>query len=154
MLTDANGGNRFSTYLYYRKQGNRTSNMVSSIRYGGMKNGQYVIGDGLKYKYDAAGNIAEVFENGISTVRYAYDSLSRLIREDNHTVGKTFLWSYDNNGNILTKMIAGYTVKATDKIETFENIFNYTYDGALLAQTCNLVIKEKAGSLKYCQPSL
>ena len=128
LLQDANGENRFGTYLYYRKHGNRTTNMVSSVRYGGVKNGKYAIGEGQKYKYNAAGNISEVFESGILVIRYTYDSLSRLIREDNRNVG-TFLFNYDNNGNILTRIETKFTTKPTDEITDFTKIVSYEYDG-------------------------
>ncbi len=129
LLTDTNGDNLFGTHLTYRKHGNRGTNMVSSLCYGTVQNGRYVIREGLKYRYDAVGNIAEVRENGIASVRYAYDKLSRLIREDNRNVGKTFLFSYDSNGNILSKIETAYTVKPTEEITEFENRFCYDYDG-------------------------
>ena len=44
-----------------------------------------------------------IYENEALSVRYTYDKLNRLIREDNKALDKTYLISYDNNGNILTK---------------------------------------------------
>jgi len=55
------------------------------------------------YRYDASGNISEIRENNRLSVRYGYDSLNRIIREDNVRLGKTFIFDYDTNGNILFK---------------------------------------------------
>ena len=42
-----------------------------------------------------------IYENEALSVRYTYDKLNRLIREDNKALDKTYLISYDNNGNVL-----------------------------------------------------
>jgi len=129
LLQNENGENRFGTYLNYRKHGTHATNMVSSVRYGTkVGSGNYAIREGQSYKYDKAGNIAEIIESGIATVRYTYDTLGRLIREDNRDFGKTFLFSYDNNGNILSKLEAKFTVRPKDEIEQFQNIVAYDYD--------------------------
>ena len=39
-------------------------------------------------------SITEIKENGLLTARYFYDTLSRLIREDNKKLNKTYLISY------------------------------------------------------------
>lgn len=46
------------------------------MRFGEVRDGKYVIADNLKYKYDACGNISEVWENGKLSVRYFYDMLN------------------------------------------------------------------------------
>ena len=99
--------------------------MPSSIYYA---NGT-VIKDNLKYKYDSMGNITEIKENGLLAVRYAYDSLSRLIREDNKKLNKTCLISYDNCGNILSTRTCAFTLAVTDDILSFTDEKEYAYDG-------------------------
>lgn len=99
-------------YYYYRKTGDHATKQVSSIRYGLGGN----ISEGLKYKYDSCGNISEVYENGSFITRYTYDKLNRLEREDNKVLGNTYLFSYDNNGNILSKRKVNYTLKDLDEI--------------------------------------
>ncbi|MDR3021712.1 MAG: hypothetical protein LBU60_03445 [Clostridiales bacterium] len=41
--------------------------------------------------------------NGRLDRRYEYDSIGRLIREDNRAQNKTTVWEYDSSGNILSK---------------------------------------------------
>ncbi|MBO5102698.1 MAG: hypothetical protein J6C13_01230, partial [Clostridia bacterium] len=79
--------------------------MVSSIWFANAG----VINESLKYKYDEKGNITEILENGVLIVRYAYDSLSRLIREDNIKLNKTTTWQYDAGGNIINRFEYDYT---------------------------------------------
>ena len=129
LLTDLNGGSKFGEYINYRKVGDHTTDMVSSIRYGEVKNGQYVIGGGLNYKYDVRGNISEIWENGKIAVAYTYDKLKRLVREDNMSKGKSWFYSYDNNGNILSKKEADYTRNPVDEITKYNYEKLYSYDG-------------------------
>ncbi len=75
------------------------------------------------------GNITEIRENGLLTARYFYDTLSRLIREDNKKLNKTCLISYDNCGNILSKRTRAFTLAATDEISSFVEEKEYAYDG-------------------------
>ena len=65
------------------------------------------------------GNIAEVRENGILAVKYTYDTLSRIIREDNRQRSETVLYTYDNCGNILSKRTCAFTLEKSDKIIDF-----------------------------------
>jgi len=56
----------------------------------------------FQYAYDANGNIT-LATVGTNRTRYTYDSANQLTREDNHAAGKTWVWTYDDAGNILTK---------------------------------------------------
>ena len=103
-----------SEQKYYLKNGDHTTPYVASIRYG--LKGETK--DVLKYTYDANGNIQTIKENGILKARYAYDSLNRLIREDNFIdsnpinadFNKTVIYAYDAGGNITTKTVYPYTL--------------------------------------------
>ncbi len=96
---------------YYVKHGDHATAMPSSERFG--------MGDCLdeqtKYRYDKAGNISEVYKNGILTNRYAYDKLNRMTREDNKALGKTMAYTYDTNGNILTKVMYAFTLGSLEE---------------------------------------
>ena len=116
-------------YYYYAKYGDHATNRISTIRYGNRKGGKYVIGDGIKYEYDRMGNISKVYENGAMLASYTYDGVNRLIREDNKRLNKTSLFTYDNNGNILTKRESAYTVKSMEEIENATEL-RYRYDAA------------------------
>ena len=52
----------------------------------------------LKYNYDANGNITHVFESDNQVIRYYYDGLNRLVREDNNYIDKTITYCYDKCG--------------------------------------------------------
>ena len=138
--TDVNGRNTgkelkdengivYSEYICYRKVGDRATGMPSSIYYGKNKNNRYAITDNVKYKYDESGNISEVKENGLLAVKYSYDKIGRLIREDNRKLNKTVLLSYDNCGNILSKRETPYTLKPEEEITEFTDEKLYAYDG-------------------------
>lgn len=98
-------------YLYYRKVGDHATDMPSAVYFGGMQNGRYVIRDNVKYEYDRRGNICKIFENGALSVRYEYDSIDRLTREDNKKLGFTVLFAYDNCGNIISRRQTSFTLK-------------------------------------------
>ena len=108
--------------FYYLKNGDHTSNQVSSIWFG--DSDKYL--DNLKYKYDEKGNITEVYENSILQARYKYDSLSRLIREDNKTLNKTTTWEYDAGGNIQNRFEYEFTT-AQDLSNLSPTIIPYSY---------------------------
>ena len=57
--------------------------------------------DRERYTYDADGNITAIHENGKLKVRYHYDGLNRLVREDNQPLKLTTTYTYDNGGNLL-----------------------------------------------------
>ena len=106
--------------ITYRKVGDHATTVPSAMRFGGVRDGQYVMLDNLKYTYDNCGNVTEVCENGSLAVRYTYDALSRLIREDNKQLGKTWVYQYDNNGNILSKREFGFTLCSKEKLEELD----------------------------------
>mgnify|MGYP001086981244 CR=1 FL=1 len=133
-LTDVNGRNTgkeiysgankvAGEYITYRKIGDRATNMPATVWYAtGNK-----INESIKYTYDRCGNISEIRENGHLKTKYTYDSLNRLIREDNKYCGTTFVFSYDRNGNITERCEYPYTLKRGEELEELE-CTHYTYD--------------------------
>ena len=67
----------------------------------------------ITYMYDSRGNIQEVKQNDLLSARFKYDGLNRLIREDNQVLGETYLYTYDSNGNILSKEVQAFTTADT-----------------------------------------
>ena len=79
------------------------------------------------YTYNDDGYIAEV-SHGTNPTRYTYDGAGQLIREDNKVAGKTWTWSYDAAGNILSKSTYAYTVE--DTLGTATATVSYGYGNA------------------------
>ena len=108
-------------YITYLKFGDHATNMPSTVRHKD---------NIIKYKYDNMGNISEIRENGILTARYTYDTIGRLVREDNKHSFTTTLYTYDNNGNILFKKNHAFTLNDADYLEEMEyTVDTYKYDG-------------------------
>lgn len=105
-ITLSSGEKKASRHYYYLKRGDHASNLVSSLWFGDNN----TLMQNLRYKYDANGNITEVYENNNFVVRYQYDSLNRIIREDNFRFRKTTTWTYDAGGNIANRKEYPYTL--------------------------------------------
>jgi RHS repeat-associated protein len=100
--TSINTG-KLSKDIYYKKISDHATPYVNSVWHG--KDG--IQQDNTRYSYDKNGNITKITENGREAVRYTYDSLNRLTREENQQLNKTTAIEYDNNGNILAKTVNG-----------------------------------------------
>ncbi len=102
------GNKEFTTsYTYLSGNGKgRTTLLVESV-----KNGAGT----LYYSYDKLGNISAIQEqqSGSSTnqqkVKYTYDELGQLVREDNVWMNKTILYTYDIGGNMTLRSEYAYT---------------------------------------------
>ena len=113
-------------YIRYRKVGDHATNMPSAVWFGLKREAK----EGLKYRYDASGNISEITQNGHIAAKYAYDALGRLIREDNKSMNKTVLFTYDENGNITERCEYAYTSKTGEELtELAGTHYGYVYDG-------------------------
>ena len=77
----------------------------------------------LEYTYDPNGNIRSI-SDGTYTTSYMYDSQNQLIQENNQKLNKTWVWEYDNAGNILSKSEYAYTVGG---VGTANSTKTYTY---------------------------
>ena len=78
------------------------------------------------YTYDGNGNITSVTVGDEST-RYTYDSANQLIREDNPYTEKTYVWTYDNAGNITSRKEYAYT---DGTLGAVQDTVDYTYGDA------------------------
>ena len=117
----------------YLKHGDHATSMPLTISYGKNTESGFVVKDRIKYKYDEMGNICEAYENGQFVTEYKYDALGRLVRENNKKLGKTFVFSYDNKGNILTRTEYAFTLKDDDFVkEATGEVFEYVYSGEKL----------------------
>ncbi len=113
-------------YISYRKVGDHATNMPSTVWFGD-RNG---IKESIKYSYDSRGNICKITENGHVYVKYTYDTLGRIVREDNKPLNKTVLYTYDTNGNVTERCEYEYSSKSREELsEKICNHFTYDYDG-------------------------
>ena len=99
-----------------------TSGQVATYRTVG---GNYDIT--YNYTYDKNGNIHTV-SDGTNTTTYSYDSANQLIREDNQEKGKSYTWTYDNAGNILSFDTHDYT---TGQLGAATSSVPYTYSSPI-----------------------
>ena len=65
--------------------------------------------DSLAYTYDNNGNITEIKNGNTVLAKYTYDGLNQLIREDNAVLNRSYVFTYDTAGNILSKKEYAYT---------------------------------------------
>ena len=121
-LTLDGGKEYHTTYTYVAGNGRgKTTTLVESVTNGAQT---------LYYTYDGLGNITHIHEKNSDAavktekVRYTYDELSQLIREDNRWLDKTIVYTYDAGGNLTSKEEYAYT---TGSVGTAENSKSYAY---------------------------
>ena len=115
------------TYEYSDTDSTRRSVLPSAVRFGSRL---------LSYTYDGNGNITEICESDtnaldgtVKSIRYQYDELNRLIREDNQILNKTLTYSYDMGGNLVCEREYAYTegtlpaAAAVTKTGTFDTVW-------------------------------
>ncbi|MDE6441962.1 MAG: hypothetical protein K2L12_04305, partial [Clostridia bacterium] len=89
-----------SEVVTYVKQGDHATGMPKQITYRDSN---------ISYTYDGNGNIIKIMQGGVLQAQYVYDTLGRLIRENNNALGKSYFYTYDNNGNITAKESCPFT---------------------------------------------
>ena len=94
-----------------------TTEQVKSIDNNGKK---------IEYTHDKNGNIETIIENS-KKIKYYYNELDELIREDNQVLDKTITIAYDSGGNILNKVEYAYT---TGTLGTATKTSTYAYSDA------------------------
>ena len=115
--SEINTGSSIYKTIYSFKNGteaNSTTNLISEIDNNGTKIG---------YTYDKNNNIETITE-GNNSIKYYYNELDELVREDNKVLNKTIKYSYDKGGNILSKSEYPYT---TGETGTATKTYNYKY---------------------------
>ena len=77
------------------------------------------------YTYNDVGYITHIYRNGSLAYSYSYDDLGQLTRENNADTNRTYVYTYDTTGNILSKKVYGYTTASTVSTTLYNT---YTYD--------------------------
>ncbi len=90
------------------------------------------------YDYDSVGNITRIYFKEfdddetlleeITVCSYVYDKASQLVRENNATLEKTYVFVYDVGGNIVSKTEYVFTEEEDLSDLTSTNTVNYSYD--------------------------
>lgn len=115
-------GNKLCRHFNFAKKGEHCSTLVASEWFG--EDG--IIKDSFKYIYDSKGNVTNICENGIEITRLTYDSINRLVREDNKKLDLTTLIDYDKGGNIVRRVEYPYSLKSKELLDN-GTIINYNY---------------------------
>ena len=102
------------------------------------------------YTYDVNGNITAITYTDISSgavhnVSYVYDSLGQLVRENNGLLNRTYTYTYDSAGNILTKNTYSYT---TGTVGTPISTVSYGYgtDDKVISVNGNTITYDNLGN--------
>lgn len=118
-FSDTNTSTQEYTYVSGKETG-VTTNLVASVREGNRAE---------SYTYDACGNVETMVERSADgserKIRYYYDALNQLVREDNQKQNKTICYTYDVGGNMVRRDEYRYTenpviTEAPRKSDTFE----------------------------------
>ena len=103
--------------------------------------------------YDNRGYITRITYNTGASIEYMYDDLGQLVREDNERLGETYVYTYDNAGNILFKYVYDYTMAANPT--GFTSKIQYVYGNAQWGDLLtyyngqNIAYDEIGNPLKY-----
>lgn len=117
-----------TTYEYRTGTGTNTTSLLPKKQTETLKdpNGNTLETTVLNYTYDSLGNIETVKEGSTEQLRYHYDSLNQLTREDNAYLNKTIVYSYDLGGNL--QEAKEYAYQTGDTLTgTGTTIKSYTY---------------------------
>lgn len=118
-FSDTNTSTQEYTYVSGKEAG-VTTNLVASVREGNRAE---------SYTYDACGNVETMVERSADgserKIRYYYDALNQLVREDNQKQNQTICYTYDVGGNMVRRDEYRYTenpviTEAPRKSDTFE----------------------------------
>ena len=96
-FSDMNTSTQEYTYVSGKEAG-VTTNLVASVREGNRAE---------SYTYDACGNVETMVERSADgserKIRYYYDALNQLVREDNQKQNQTICYTYDVGGNMVRR---------------------------------------------------
>ncbi|MDE6752387.1 MAG: DNRLRE domain-containing protein [Eubacterium sp.] len=98
---------------------------------------EFINNTAYRYNYDKLGNIVQVEQgtrvegtnsgtNYSANLKYEYDALSQLTRENNKYLNQTITYTYDKGGNITKKTIYPYTAGSLNGVAPTQTIvYNY-----------------------------
>ena len=101
-ITLSSGASLATTYTFRSGTGTNATSVMPKSQTQVMKDQNGTTTDTLttNYTYDSLGNIVTVKEGTVQKLKYYYDDLNQLTREDNKYLNKTITYSYDRGGNL------------------------------------------------------
>ena len=79
--------------------------------------------------------------------KYIYDTLGRLVRENNKDKNVTNIMSYDGNGNILTKDVAGYTESQYVNYTRYSSSYSPYYIDEIVSYNNQSITTSETGNI-------
>ena len=67
-------------------------------------------GESNVYKFDKNNNIKSITKDDKEVASYKYDGLEQLVRENDEVADKTYVYTYDEGGNIVSKKVGGFQI--------------------------------------------
>lgn len=113
----------------YKTSDNYESGLVSKVISSVGINSDLTTATTRYYEYDDNGNITQIADgSGVIQNKYYYDSLGQLVREDNRAKNCSYVYEYDNAGNITAKRWYAFT---TGTLGTPQGVDLYSYEDSL-----------------------
>ena len=113
------------SYTYRVFESNRTDSLLATYSY----KVNSTVRAYYSYTYNSANYISKIVDINDNEVRYYYDSLGQLVREDNEPLGKTFVYEYDSAGNITKKNTYPLCAEGATPAGLIDiNIYTYSSD--------------------------
>lgn len=108
------------------------------------------------YTYDDNGNLTSISdpsrqENERQRIRYRYDNLNQLVRVDSKEQDRTFIYTYDNGGNIKKITEYWYTLDETPDTNSKVKEIVYGYDDSTWK---DLLTSYKIGDTEYIMSTM
>ena len=117
------------TYHDLSESTDKTTNLISAIEIKKKVSDDWEsIGEKFNYTYDDLGNITDICDMSDNLIsHYEYDSLNRLVRENNVQTGKTVTYKYNDGGNLIERETYSYTDDSDLSNTTPESSTTYNY---------------------------
>ena len=115
-VSDRGNGVFKTTYKYAANAEKQSVNRVEAVENKGKA---------IRYTYDNNGNVKTIHDEAGTTI-YQYDTLQRLLREDNARLKKTIIYDRDGGGNVTQKKIYPFNTGDVSGSQPEKTII-YTY---------------------------
>ncbi|MBO5285851.1 MAG: hypothetical protein J6B16_03025 [Clostridia bacterium] len=91
----------------------------------------------ITHEYDDFNRPVKTIHKNTESYRITYDYLDRVVREDNLSFNKSYVFAYDNDNNLVSKKTYAYTTATIDDTTTPLETLTYTYTNGILTKINN-----------------